>query len=593
MKTHHALPIVFVMTTAALPVAAQTNAGTLLEQQRRLEQSAPAQAVEPGTLPATPPPGAPTEPANSRPNTVTHTVVRAFVVEGSTLVEPAALQAVLQPWVGRPVGLADLRQATAALEELFRQRGWLARVGLPGQDITDGTVRFTVTESRLGRTVLRQGQSDMPPLGAALTERVQALLDHYLPAGQPLSLAAMERALLLADALPGVRASGSLQASEIPGSTDLLVALHPSQPWRGEASVDNGGNRATGIERATAQLQLLSPLGQGEQFSLGGSASRGSQYLSLGASAPLPGSLGHQGWRAVGSASVLRYQVLESRNTTTGLAPQGSSNSLGASLQYPLVRTALAQWLLSAGVTQTRLLNRDDNLTLGQRDTTSQARSRALQLSLGGSQFDRWQGGGSHSASIAFTSGHLNLAGSPATYTSGDSQTAATQGPYNKLRWSASRLQTLTASTSALLAATGQLASTNLDPSEKIYLGGMQGVRAYPNAEGGGSTGTQISLDLLHDLSPQWQASAFYDWGQVQQYKHNHYSGTATPLVAHNRTTLQGAGLGLLWRGGHGTQIQASWAHRIGSNPLATSTGADTDGSLHSQRFWLNASVAF
>ena len=87
---------------------------------------------------------------------------------------------------------------------------------------------------------------------------------------------------------------------------------------------------------------------------------------------------------------------------------------------------------------------------------------------------------------------------------------------------------------------------------------------------------------------------AFYDWGQVQQYHHNRYASSATtPLLARNRITLQGAGLALTWRGGQGTQIQATWARRIGSNPLATPSGADTDGSLHKNRFWINASIAF
>nr|WP_315186794.1 ShlB/FhaC/HecB family hemolysin secretion/activation protein [uncultured Albidiferax sp.] len=569
------IPPLWAQTTAVPP----PNAGTLLEQQRRLSPPALPQPPGPGVLPAAPvPPG--TDTGASRLTTVLR-----FQVDGSTLVESAAIQNVLSPWLNRPVSLADLRQATAAVEDLYRQCGWLARVSLPGQDITDGTVRFAVTESRLGRIVLQPGDT---PLGPVLTARVQALLEYHLPAGQPLRLPALERALLLANDIPGVRVNGSLQASDTPGSTDVVVGLRPSAPYRVEASLDNGGNRATGSARATAQLSLLSPLGQGEQFNLGGSVSRGSQYLSLGGYLPV----GPQGWRIVGAASVLRYQVLDARNTTTGLPPEGGSTSFGASAQYPLVRTALAHWLFSAGWVQTRLHNRDDNQTLGILDTASRARSRALQLGLIGNQFDRLGGGGANSASLVLTHGRLSLDGSPIQFA--DASTVAAQGGFSKLRWSASRLQTLTPSLSLLGSATGQFASANLDPSEKLYLGGMNGVRAYPNAEGGGSTGTQLSLDLRQELSAQWQASAFYDWGQVQQYKHNRYaSSSATPLVAHNRVTLQGAGLALTWRGPHGTQIQGTWAHRIGSNPLATPSGTDTDGSLHKNRFWLHASIAF
>ncbi len=565
------------------------GAGTLLEQQRRLNPAQAPQAVEPGgvTSEAVPAPDA------QRPQVSgigAQTTVLRFQIDGSTLVEPEAVQAALARWVGRPVSLGDLREATTALETLYRDRGWLARVNLPGQDITDGTVRFSVTESHLGRILLKAGDQ---PLRSALTARVQILLAQNLPAGQPLNLRALERAMLLADDIPGVRVVGTLQASDTSGSTDLVVVLSPSEAYRGEANADNGGNRATGSERATVQLRLLSPFGEGEQFNLGGSVSRGSQYVSVGASAPLPGSLGNQGWRVVGTASALRYKVRDARNTTTGLPPEGGSSTFGLGVQYPLFRTPVANWLFSAAYGQTRLLNRDDNQTLGSLDTTSRARSNALVLSLAGSQFDRWQGGGVTSASIALSRGQLRLGGSPASYIAGDAQTADTQGNFTKLRWNASRLQTITPSLSLLIAGTGQFASANLDPSEKMYLGGIDGVRAYPNAEGGGSTGAQVSFDLRQDLGTDWQISGFYDWGRVQQFRRNRYPGTANALIDSNRITLRGYGLGLTWRGAKGIQVKGTWARRIGSNPIETTRGTDTDGSLHKDRFWLSASIAF
>nr|WP_315247432.1 ShlB/FhaC/HecB family hemolysin secretion/activation protein [uncultured Albidiferax sp.] len=529
-------------------------------------------------------PAAPVQP-NAGAGASTQTTVVRFQLEGNTLVDAEAIQNVLSPWRDRPVSLADLRQATAAVEDLYRQRGWLARVSLPGQDITDGTVRFTITESRLGRILLQQSDR---PLAAALSARAQALLEYHLHPGQPLSVPALERALLLADDIPGVRVNGSLQASDIPDSTDVVVVLSASVPYRGEASLDNGGHRATGSERATAELRLLSPWGQGEQINLKGSVSRGSQFLGLGSNLPV----GNQGWRIALAASALRYQVLEARNTTTGLPPEGAINGFVVGAHYPLVRSALSNWQLSAGMQQTQWRNRDDNQALGVLDTASRGRSRTLELGLVGNQFDQLGGGGANNASLALTHGRLSLDGSPIQFA--DAYTVATQGSYSKLRWTASRLQTLSPGLSLLGSATGQFASANLDASEKLYLGGMNGVRAYPNAEGGGSTGTQATLELRQDLGAQWQASAFYDWGQIQLYKHNRFAvRSSVPLVDPNRITLQGAGLALTWRGGHGVQIQGTWARRMGSNPLATPSGADTDGSLHQNRFWLNASIAF
>ena len=565
------------------------GAGILLEQQRNLAPLAQPPGASAGVLPET----------NSRmpersdgPSGDTNilTVVRSFLLTGGASVEPAAVQAVLAGWVNRPVGLSDLRQATRAVEDLFRSRGWLARVSLPEQDITDGVVRMSIVESRMGRVQFPQG---VAPLRPELSARVRSILAWHLPAGEPLNLMALERALLLADDLPGVRVQGGLKASDLPNSTDVVASISAEGALRGDASLDNAGNRATGAERANVWVNLLSPLGLGEQLSLGGSASPGSQYVSFDASAPIPGDPGLRGWRMVGSASALNYRVLERRNNTTGLAPDGTGTTLGASLQYPLVRTALSNWAVSAGVLQTRLHNRDDNVTLGSRETVSRTRIDALSLSLNGNQFDRWYGGGAISAGLALVSGDLSLRGSPRSAIDNNDQSVSTQGRFTKLRWNASRLQTLGVGTSLLAATTGQFASTNLDASEKMYLGGMNGVRAYPNAEAGGSTGTRVSLDLLHELDARWQISAFCDWGQVQQFRNNVFAGTVTPLVVRNSVTLRGAGLGLLWRLDRGVQLKAMWARRLGNNPLATSSGADTDGSLHRDRLWLNASITF
>lgn len=63
-------------------------------------------------------------------------------------------------------------------------------------------------------------------------KRALALLNAQLTEGAPLDLNVLERALLLADELPGLRATGSLQAGGKPGSTDVLLQLAPTPRLR-------------------------------------------------------------------------------------------------------------------------------------------------------------------------------------------------------------------------------------------------------------------------------------------------------------------------------------------------------------------------
>jgi hemolysin activation/secretion protein len=63
----------------------------------------------------------------------------------------------------------------------------------------------------------------------------------------------------------------------------------------------------------------------------------------------------------------------------------------------------------------------------------------------------------------------------------------------------------------------GQLTDHNLDSSQKFYLGGPTGVRAYPSSEGSGSEGYLLNLELKKDLPFNLTGSIFYDEGYVRQ----------------------------------------------------------------------------
>lgn len=576
--------------TAQAQTPPPVDAGSLLEQQRNNPIGTGNSAV-PALAPA-PAPAAPGTPSATAAKVAQKIQVRVFKLVGNQRVPSAVLQAALARWVGPTIGLAELHQATLEIESIYRSQGWLAQAHLLTQDITLGEVQITINEATMGQLQVLNDAST--PVAPGLQRRAERLLHQALPSGQPLSTAALERAIAIADDVPGLNASTYLQAGATPGSTDVVVHLRPQPLQQTDISLDNAGSRAVGQARLTAQLTLNSPWGQGEQFKLLGSATPGSSYLRVAASTPIDwlDGVGAGSWRLGANASALRYQVLDSRNTTTGLPPKGTGTTLGLDLQYPLVALPLAHWLLSLGLETKNLDNQDDTVTPGQRKTTSRVRSQGATISLWGNQIDKLGGGGATNANLVYSSSSLQLDGSPASYLLSDANTARTAGHFDKLRWSASRVQVLPTPWSLLLQASGQWASRNLDSSERFYLGGMNGVRAYPSSEGGGSNGQLLSVELRRALGAQWQVSAFYDWGQVQQFADNQ-SPNGTPLVAHNRNNLAGRGLALEWHGSQSLTIKGTWAARNGGNPVATANGNDTDGSLVKNRVWLSANISF
>ena len=566
------------------PPAPPVDAGTLLQQQRRadpLQRAVPPVPSEVLRTQTTGEAGA----LSDGPGVV----VQRFEFTGATRLDAASLTAAVAPWIGRTSSLADLRRAAAAVAQAARSAGWLAEVTLPPQDITDGTVRLQVSEARMGRVQVQVQPQTQSQIQAGAAARVQALLAAALPTGEPLSLAKLERALLLADDLPGLSASASLQAGVVPGTTDLVLQLRATPLLRGDVSLDNAASRFTGSTRAALTLTLDNPLDFGEQLGAALTATRGSQSLRLTGVLPL----GDDGWRLASSASALRYRVLAALNNTTGLPPEGNTQTLTLDAQYPLVLTSQQRLTLSLGTERRRQRNLDDTDTAGVLATTSASRTDLLNLALAGWRFDTLGGGGQVQATLQLSSGRLTLDGSAPAILTGDAATAATQGRFTRLRWSLLRLQRLDADTSVLLSASGQHASRNLDATDRFYLGGQGAVNAYPVGEAGGSSGQLLSLELRRQFGAQLSVSAFADQGWAQPYATNQRADGNGEIVANNNLTLKGVGLGAAWRADTGLQLRATLARRIGSNPSATANGTDSDGSRRLTTVWLAATLPF
>jgi hemolysin activation/secretion protein len=200
--------------------------------------------------------------------------------------------------------------------------------------------------------------------------------------------------------------------------------------------------------------------------------------------------------------------------------------------------------------------------------------------------------GAETSGSVQWVNGNIDLSNSTAAHQLSDASTLKTEGNYSKVRVALTHKQDLDASNSVVLSGQSQWANKNLDSSERFYLGGMQGVRAYPTNEAGGALGQLLTLEWQKHFNlnqNRWTAAGFYDTGRVTVNKNNNFTGAASP----NQYSLSGAGiwLGTTVRNGYGiSTLRLIASQRLGQNPGATATGNDQDGShvLTRYRFSLN-----
>jgi hemolysin activation/secretion protein len=293
--------------------------------------------------------------------------------------------------------------------------------------------------------------------------------------------------------------------------------------------------------------------------------------------------LGSDGWRIGINASRLNYELIS--DAYKSLNASGNSSTTGLELSYPLLRSR------AANVSATLSADKKKYFNVSAGATSSAYSNVPVSLSLSANSFDALGGGGANALSVVLTEGKLNLSGSPTE--ASDASTTRTAGAYSKVRYALSRQQQVSTGLSLYGSLSGQWAGKNLDSSEKFYLGGSSGVRAYPSSEGGGSQGQMLNVELRWQLPEGVNLTGFYDHGRVTQNVRNDFAGAP----ALNRFALKGAGLSLGWRHGSGVSLQATYARRLGNNPNAITTdlnrGADQDGTLHRNRFWLTASVAF
>jgi hemolysin activation/secretion protein len=511
------------------------------------------------------------KPAPSAMTSLQGTVlVREFLFNGNTRISSADLEAAVESWRNQTLNFNQLQAAVAAAGQVYRNAGWVVRVYLPQQEIANGAVTIQVIEAVFGGV---QVESDKAT--HIHPERAKKIVEAHQTLGAPLRADALDRSLLLLRELPGVSVAASLREGQNQAQSEVVLTTTDTALLAGDAAVDNTGLRATGAEHVAANLYLNSPLHITDQASLNAVHSKGSDFVRVAYAVPL----GYEGWRFGINASHLRYELVSKE--FRALDADGESDASGVELYYPIYRSRQANLSFVATLDYKTF----DNTSGG--EATTRYHMTTWSTGVTGSRYDLFGGGGTSSASMTVVGGNVDLDGSPNR--TADALTTRTDGHFDKLVYAASRLQFITETVSFLAALRGQVAGQNLDSSEKFYLGGFSGVRAYPSSEGSGSEGEMVNLDLRWRARENWMLSSFYDWGRVTVNRDNDFTGSAE----RNRFSLKGAGLAVAWLGANDKSVQAMWARRIGSNPNATGDGKDQDGSLVRNRFWLTASLSF
>lgn len=486
--------------------------------------------------------------------------VSAFSISGEPPVPAAELLKLIESEAGKDLTLGELSRLAGKLTQHLRQQGYLVAFAyIPSQTVKDGSVEIAVVPGKYGQVKVT-GDSHMAP------DRLQAMLFSVRP-GTVITQEPLERSLLLISDLAGIRVKATLAPGETAGTADLILETADTAKTSSALYADNWGNRYTGQTRYGAQFTINNVSGIGDTFNLGGLTTRqGINDYNFGYSAPL----GYDGAKININYSHVAYTL---GDTFADLGATGRATVTSYQVTYPFLRSRAFSVYGTLGYDQKQL--QDDIVGYG---SYSPRTSEIWNLGLSGNFTDAWLGGGNNAFSLTHYRGRLAI--NDATAQASDAATVQTSGHFAKTLLTWERQQYVAPNLNFNLDFTGQLANKNLDSSEKLYLGGANGVRAYPQGEASGDQGYKLTGELqwrlpgLSTAASSLYLNSFYDYGSVMVNKRP-YSGAGD-----NRRSLMGAGLGLLWVRDRDFSIRMDYAWKIGEDQAA----ADSNKS---GRLWL------
>lgn len=445
------------------------------------------------------------------------------------------LTKILQDGMGEKRTMASLNATLSALTRYCRQHGYPAAAAyVPAQESADGMITIKVIPGRYGEIKIDNR--------SRLRERVAKGFVNSLKPGEIIRTSKLETTLYSISDVSGTKAVGVLSPGKEFGTSDLTVRIEKGKGTNTVLYVENYGSKDTGQYRYGLQHNIYDVSGNGDKVSVGGLLSNKHMHNYY---ANYETIVGHGGATLGLGFSRMDYETGLGNLGVTGVAE--TISLFGSRSFYHLTNSGLT---LKYGWDYRRL---QDEFMGGA--LTSHKHSSGIYVGLDG--FER-RPGMIFNYGTKLTTGRLSI----------DEEWAkrrGTEGRFTKMEANVTAVQRLGNRVDVLLKASGQIASHNLDSSERMYLGGASGVRAYPQGEGSGDVGYMATIEpRFYTSVPGLVFSTYFDIGHVQYNKNGSPEGLMSP---ESGMTLKGYGVALSYTKPNDWFARLDYARRLGSDP--------------------------
>lgn len=402
------------------------------------------------------------------------------VFVGAIRVENTALPAsrfvpAIEDFVGRTLSPEDLQQLSTAVARILQDEGYIfASARIAPQRLDTGMLRVSVDEGRIAE--IRYAGN-----GNRAVERILAPLAD----NEPVTQERLERKLLLANDLPGIRITGTqFFRQENRGILQVSVEEDTVSGW---ARLSNDGSEAVGPWRLQGGVALNGALTDGDrvQISANGTPFEPGDFALVRLSYDIP--LGDDG-TTVGFSGY--YARSNPENTAQITDRDGDSIGASAAIRHPLVRARVASLWASAALHYRKTMQDESGVPVREDRVTT------AQIGLNG-YAQLGQGHLSGSGRIVQGLGIFNAS------REGDALTSRFDGSgrFTKLELYGRLWQPLGGGFSVELTGQAQLATRELLAGDEFGIGGPYFGRGYDFYERSGENGIAGVLEVRYDIN--------------------------------------------------------------------------------------------
>ncbi len=195
--------------------------------------------------------------------------VEKVVTTSSEILSEAEIAGITEKYEDRNLTMEEIKQIAAEINQLYTEKGYIARAYLLPQEVEDNIIKINLVEGRFGGIDIKNNEYTK-------TDYIKKRLS--LQSGDLVDLTQLENDLYYFNSTNNIKLKANLKSGQEYGTTDLI--LNTQEPERINTSlfVDNAGRKETGLFRLGLTTTINSPLGRGDSFSL--SAIKGEGLLS-------------------------------------------------------------------------------------------------------------------------------------------------------------------------------------------------------------------------------------------------------------------------------------------------------------------------